>query len=255
LIEYTENLESADGFQPGIDYKVADYPLWSVNFTPMVVTTPTASDAQVSVGSTVTQVCTNSVDGVVYLCSFFTDVDTAMKYNGSTFQLSNNAMHHSVRITNFHFLQANSRLALKVQLEVVSSAVDSNDTSLSSFQAAIDLSTAGSTRKPVYLSNTNVTVSGYYPCNGSDFFYGVTTSAILDIQNTADLDVIPDAPSTFLTDTNLEKKFVYYSFLLNCPEPPFIYWDPDLGIVDDSNFSHVVLPSLTFVLFLLFSFQ
>jgi len=241
LVEYV-NVNSDPGYQPENDTKIQSYYFWNNTWSPLTVSTTSTAG-----GATVTSVCTNTANSVVVLCAYLTDIAAALTVNGSVFELDNQAIHHTLTINNFPFINTNSQLALKVHFEAKTRVVDWNDTQPN--EQAEDLSDAGDDHHPVAAWNTYVNVTGA----GCTPTATVEREAIRIVESINDTDNLPASatqyPDTISFSTII--RITYFSYLTNVGcTPTQIFWDPDLGLVDDSPATgYMVVPSFLLVAF------
>jgi len=224
IIEY--NSTSEEGFNAN-GTKLSTYPLWMQSWSIM------ARNNNNATGVEVVEVCSHTLDKVFELCVMFTGTQAALTVNGSKFMVDNNAIEHTLSIKNYPFVSSSSRLALKTHLSVVDRVKDFNDSSVvdTSTESAVDLSATSDEG-----SNIHPVASWSDTCEACGTTAPVVKSVIFDAEPTKDIDVnFPNGETDEITITLIDK-FVYFSFLTDCPKPE-IYWDPALGIVDDSGAS------------------
>jgi len=242
LVEYV-NVNSDPGYQPENDTKVQSYYFWNNTWSPLTVSSTTTAG-----GATVTSICTNTANSVVVLCVYLTDIATDLTVNGSVFHLDDQAIHHTLTINNFPFINTNSQLALKAHFEAKTRVVDWNETDAN--EAAEDLSDAGDDHHPVAAWNTYVNVTGA----GCTPTATVEREAIRIVESINDTDNLPASATQFPDHISFSTilRITYFSFLTNAGcRPTQIFWDPDLGLVDDSaaGAGYMIVPSFLLVAF------
>jgi len=233
LVEYVKAPNATGAFSPDTDTIIQNYYLWNQTWTPLRV-----NSLSTSVGATATSVCSNTIDDVVELCAFIADLSTPLMANGSSMSVDNNAIHHTLKITNFPFRNTNSRLALKVHYESVSKAKDVDHTQTDTDEDGTDLSADGDSIKPVATWKKTVDVKG----TGCSATANVVRDIFRDTESTRDVDVrTPNADIE--TSIAITQHITYFSFETDC-QPQTIFWDPDLGINDNTSSATSFLPSL-----------
>jgi len=240
IVEYV-NENSDPGFQPENDTKVQSFYLWLQVWSPLAVATTTSAT-----GATVTSICTHSANNVVEICAFLADIATELTVNGSVFRLDDQAIHHTLSINNFPFMNTNSQLAIKAHFEAKTRIADYNNTDAQ--EAAQDLSDAGDDHHPVVAWNTYVNVTG----TGCAATAPVQREILRIRDSINDTDIVPAGALQFPDSISFSTiiRITYFSFLTGAGcEPTQIFWDPDLGLVDDSSAAFVVVPSFLFVAF------
>jgi len=230
IVEYEE--AGADGFDPDVDTNLQNYTLWNKNWSKIKKEESTVGD------SNVVTACTHTDDEVVELCIMFTDILATLTVNGSKFTIDNNAIHHTLSIKNFPFTSNTSRLALKVHYHMKDRIRDFDDSEAvdSNTEAAVDLSSEDDDSikiRPVASWKKEV--------SACDATAPVKRDVLREKESTRDVDVNFPSGETDGISFTLKERITYFSFLTTCAQPD-IYWDPDLGIVDDSDDS---LASLT----------
>jgi len=235
LVEYIKAPGATGAFNPDNDTIVQHYYLWNQTWTPLRVTPMSTA------GASVTSICSNTVDNVVELCAFVADLSAPLMVNGSTMSVDNNAIHHTLKISNFPFRSANSRLALKVHYESVTKEKDVDKTKTSSDEDGADLSADGDSIKPVAAWKTTVDVKG----NGCSATAAVVRDIFRDTESTRDVDV--RGPTVDIeTSLTIVQHITYFSYLTDC-QPATIFWDPDLGINDNTSAAMSFIPSLLLI--------
>jgi len=239
IVEYV-NVNADPGFQPENDTKVQSFYFWLQTWSPLAVSTTTTAN-----GATVTSICTHTANNVVDICAYLADIATELTVNGSVFQLDDQAIHHTLSIDNFPFIDTNSQLAIKAHFEAKTRVADYNNTDPK--EAAMDLSDAGDDHHPVVAWNTYVNVTG----TGCAATAPVQREIIRLVDSINDTDTLGNAIQfTDQISFSTIIRITYFSFLTGAGcEPTQIFWDPDLGLVDDSSAAFVVVPSFFFVAF------
>jgi hypothetical protein len=253
IVEYVESVNGTGGYEPGTDTKLQESTFWGVgagsDWSALDV-----SNSSVN-GANVFSVCSSNGVGVT-ICFYAADIWSQLTVNGSSFSVDPNSIHHTLNILNFPFLRSDgsSRLALKTHFEAVSRVVVLNDTTLldNPNENALDLSVEGDDKKPVAAWDTTVSVTG----SGCDSSADVLRSVLYETDVTADEDVnINTALGMWSGEVKLNflTRITYLSFLTECTggEPTDIFWDPDVGVVDNGSFASTIFPSLILLLALL----
>jgi len=236
IIEYEDS--GNPGYDPDVDVQVSNYSLWNRQWTQIGKVQSTVN------GANLVEACTHTTDGIVELCLLFTDIVAELTVNGSKFTVDNNAIHHTLRIQNNSFVSPTSRLSLKTHLHVREKVVDFNDPNSvdANSEAALNLGSASDDADNVHpVAAWSKSVEA---CGGSA---PVVRDVLRDVESMRDIDF--GFPNNGSMDDGIQitliQKLTYHSFLTNCSHPD-IYWDPDLGIVDNSNSSsgYFLLPSM-----------
>jgi hypothetical protein len=223
LIEYVENGAPNSGFDPDNDTMVSNYTLWNKVWSVLDVTTLTVN------GASVVKVCSHTA--VVEVCTYFTNIGADLSVNGSAFHVDNNAVHHTLRIMNFPYTQTGTRLAVKVHYESRTIVQDMTSGTSVGEAGTVLVGNSGDTIQPVAAWATSVTLSGGTSCPATAM---VARDIYRDVESVKDIDNAPNLPSE--TTITLKEHFTYFSFLTTC-QPAGIYWDPDIGVQDDSTAS------------------
>jgi len=256
LIEYVPGTNASAGYEPGKDNKTQEMWFWKgqgSTWSNLAVSTSTDP----STTATTYTVCSSNDVGVT-ICMFGADIATELSVNGSKFQLDPNSLHHSLNITKFPFLRNDTQLCLKTHFEAVTRVQglqSENDTLLDANEDGIDLSDpTESTPPPVaaWLDYVNVTGTG---CSATA---PVVRSAILQSEVVGDIDAnITTALNKWTGEISMSliTRYVYFSFLTDCPQPSNIYWDPEMGYVQPDSTSGVSysVPSVVLVLIAVFA--
>jgi len=240
LVEFEDTND--DGFDPENDTIVSTYYLWDKTWSKMK-----KEDSTVD-GANVVTVCSHTTDNVVEVCIMFTDILAQLTMNGSKFTIDNNAIHHTLSVKNFPFKSNTSRLALKVHFHMKdrirdftdADAVDTNN------EAAVDLSSESDDsvkiRPVASWSKTVDACGGSAPVHRERFF---------EVESTKDKDInFPNDKDEEISVT-FKERITYFSFMTDCARPD-IFWDPDMGIVDnsDDSLASFTVPSLLAVVIL-----
>jgi len=239
LVEYIETGAANSGFDPDQDIIVSQYPFWTQTWSPLVV-------ASVSVGTaTLTTVCSHTSDGVVEICTYITNFDTAFTINGTTFLIDNNAVHHYLKISNFKFTNSTSKLALKVQFESRTVITDLAPDTVNNENDAALVGTAGDPIQPAAAWSNAIIIAG----PGCAATGTVVKDIYRDVESIHDIDVgIPMLPANE-TVIALNLHITYFSFLTGTCQPTTIFWDPEVGIMDSTAAGMNLVPSLLLVFF------
>jgi len=256
LVEYRPgNASESAGFVPGEGEIVQEKYFWSGPGS--VWSELMISNMTTSAGANVYQICSSNDIGVT-VCFYAADVWNQLTVNGSRFDIDPNAIHHTLDISNFPWKDTDTNLALKVQYEATSRVIALNDSDLvGPNEEALDLSNEGTsttTARPVAAWSTNVTVTGA----GCDSVAPVVRSVIFFNDTIYDPDVgvaIALALWSGEVNLNLVLRIVYFSFLTDCNQPTDIFWDPDMGYVDEASVAsnaYLIFPSAFLALLAIF---
>jgi hypothetical protein len=250
LIEYVPGVNASAGFQPGQDNKTSEMYFWKgtgSSWSNLQVQT----SVDQSTGANQTSVCTSNDVGVT-ICMYISDLTSQLTVNGSQFKLSPNSIHHTLTISKYPFLRNDTQLCLKTHFEARTRVLPlSNATVLDSNEDALDLSDGNSSgASPIAAWQTTVNVQG----NGCSATAPVVRSDLFQTEVSGDVDAnITNVLSKLSGEIsiNLITRYVYFSYLTNCPQPSNIYWDPDVGYVDaqpSSAVSFNAIPSAVIIL-------
>jgi len=241
ILEFTD-LPPLGFFSPDIDTIVSEYPLWNASWTPLSIST------QVLNGANVWTLETNTVDGVVTLAIYLTDTAVTMTNGTTTINLDNNAIHHTFKISKYPYKGTGTELALKVHFEsrtaiqdFASGTPNQNSTQL--------VGITGDTIQPIAVWDNTVTLSGGNNCPATA---PILRDIYRSVESPNDIDRgLPSLPiETVIT---LQEHITYFSFNTYC-QPTTIFWDPDIGILDDSDASITSVSSLMILALTLLSY-
>jgi hypothetical protein len=241
IVEYTPS--GTPGFSPDVDTIVSNYYLWNNTWTPLTLSTSVVN------GANVYSLSTGTTDGVVKINVYLTDRASAVQTNvtGVHLNLDNNAIHHTLTIRNFPFKGVGTNLALKVGFE--SKTIIRDFSSGDPTENATNLiGTDGDTIQPIAAWANSVTVTGTNCASPA----AVVKDIYRDVESVHDVDV--SLPKLNVeTSIALNAHITYFAFVTPNCQPQGIFWDPDLGIQDNSNVAVSSVPSFFLLLLLVFA--